>query len=216
MKQSTLFVVALVGLLLAFVAGRSYYSSSQNERAAASADATMALLVRPHSPTLGPTNAPVVIVEFFDPACETCAVFSPMVKQLVAANSDKIRLVLRYAPFHAGSETVVAALEASRRQGRFWPTLDAFFGSQAGWAPNHTSQMDLAWPYLDGIGLDFAQMRKDMTDPEIARLIAQDLDDARALNVTQTPEFFVNGKPLPSFGFAQLQALVDEALRQAR
>ncbi|MBP8273329.1 MAG: disulfide bond formation protein DsbA, partial [Acidobacteria bacterium] len=62
MKQSTLFVVALVGLLLAFLAGRSYYSSSQNERAAASADATMALLVRPHSPTLGPTNAPVVIV----------------------------------------------------------------------------------------------------------------------------------------------------------
>jgi protein-disulfide isomerase len=32
------------------------------------------------------------------------------------------------------------------------------------------------------------------------------------MNVTMTPEYFVNGKPLPSFGFEQLQTLVDEAL----
>jgi hypothetical protein len=30
--------------------------------------------------------------------------------------------------------------------------------------------------------------------------------------VTQTPEYFVNGRPLPSFGFEQLKKLVDEAL----
>ncbi len=216
MKQKTLFVAALVGLMLAFAAGRSYYISSQNEQAAAAVEATMPRLVRPHSPTLGPANAPVVIVEFFDPACETCAVFSPMVKELMAANRDKIRLVLRYAPFHAGSETVVAAIEASRRQDKFWPTLEALFGSQANWAPNHTSQMGLAWPHLEGLGLDFERMRKDMMDPEVIRVITQDLEDAHALNVTMTPEFFVNGKPLPSFGYAQLKALVEEALAQAR
>jgi protein-disulfide isomerase len=32
--------------------------------------------------------------------------------------------------------------------------------------------------------------------------------------VSKTPDFFVNGKPLPSFGFEQLKALVDAALRQ--
>ena len=52
--------------------------------------------------------------------------------------------------------------------------------------------------------------------PNLARVIAQDRDDAKALNVTKTPEFFVNGKPLPSFGYEQLKALVDEALRSAR
>lgn len=224
MKQKVLFVVALAGLLLAFVVGRSYYVASQNEQAAAvasaaassAAAASMPKLVRPHSPTLGPANAPVVIVEFFDPACETCAVFAPMVKELQAAHPDKIRLVLRYAPFHAGSETVVAALEASRRQERFWPTLEALFSSQAKWAPNHTSQMGLAWPHLEGVGLDFARMRTDMMDPEVTRVIMEDLEDARRLSVTMTPEFFVNGKPLPSFGYAELKALVDEALAQAR
>ena len=216
MNRNTVFVVALVGLLLAFVVGRQFYSSSQDEQATAAAPATMALLERPHSPSIGPANAPVVIVEFFDPACETCAVFYPMVKELMAANSDMIRLVLRYAPFHDGSETVVAALEASRRQDKFWPTLEALLNTQASWAPNHTSQMGLAWPHLDGLGLDLAQMRQDMLAPEIAGVIAQDLEDARALNVTQTPEYFVNGKPLPSFGYAQLKALVDDALRAAR
>lgn len=65
------------------------------------------------------------------------------------------------------------------------------------------------------IGLDFARMRADMMAPEIAGVIAQDLADTRTLNVTKTPEFFVNGKPLPSFGYAQLKALVDAALRES-
>jgi protein-disulfide isomerase len=216
MKQKTLFVAALSGLLLAFIAGRYYYMASQNERAEAAAGATMERLVRPHSPTLGPANAPVVIVEFFDPACETCAAFYPMVKQLMADHPDRIRLVLRYAPFHAGSETVVAAIEASRRQEKLWPTLEALFDSQARWAPNHTSEMGLAWPYLEGLDLDLARMRQDMLDPEIVRVMTQDLEDAHALNVTMTPEYFVNGRPLPSFGFAQLKALVDEELAKAR
>lgn len=216
MKRNVLFVVVLAGLLAAFIFGRSYYTSSSGQQAEASASGLMATLVRPHAPSIGPAGAPVVIVEFFDPACETCAVFYPMVKQMMAANEGKIRLVLRYAPFHAGSENVVAAIEAARRQDKLLPTLEALFASQAGWAPNHTSQMGLAWPYLEGLGLDFAQMRKDMLDPAVARAIAQDLEDARALNVTKTPEYFVNGRPLPSFGFAQLQALVDDALRQAR
>ncbi len=216
MKQKMLFVIAVAGLALAFIAGRSLYMSSQSEQAAAAAPAKMGMLVRPHSPTLGPADAPVVIVEFFDPACETCAEFSPLVKEMMAKNPDKIRLVLRYAPFHQGSETVVAALEASRRQDKLWPTLAALFGSQATWAANHTSQMGLAWPFLEGLGLDLAQLRKDMIDPEVNRVIMQDLEDAQALNVTMTPEFFVNGKPMPSFGYDQLKALVDEALSQVR
>lgn len=216
MNRNTVFVVALVALLLMFVVGRQFYTTSQDEQATAAASATMATLVRPHSPSIGPANAPVVIVEFLDPACETCATFYPMVKELMAANSDKIRLVVRYAPFHQGSDMVVAALEASRRQDRFWPTLEALLNTQASWAPNHTAQMGLAWPHLEGFGLDVAQVRRDMLDPEIAGVIAQDLADARALNVTKTPEYFVNGKPLPSFGWAQLKALVDDALRAAR
>ena len=156
-----------------------------------------------------------MIVEFLDPACETCRAFYPLVKKMMAANPDRIRLVLRYAPFHNGSDKVVAVLEAARRQGKFWPALEALLAAQADWAPHHTPQVALVWRHLDGLGLNLEQMRADMAAPEIAGIIAQDLDDARILNVTQTPEFFVNGKPLPSFGYEPLKALVDDALKSA-
>lgn len=54
-----------------------------------------------------------------------------------------------------------------------------------------------------------------MYAPDIAQIVQQDIADAKALNVTQTPEFFVNGKPMPSFGYEQLTALVNNALASA-
>jgi protein-disulfide isomerase len=61
--------------------------------------------------------------------------------------------------------------------------------------------------------LNIDQIRNDMNEPEIARLIDQDLADARTLNVRKTPEFFVNGKPLPSFGYDQLKELVEAEIQ---
>lgn len=212
MKPKTLFISAAVGLLLIFFVGTLFYSAQKADQAAKQAEANRAVLMRTHSPTLGRAEAPVVIVEFLDPACETCRAFYPFVKQLMAAEPDRIRLVLRYAPFHKGSDQVVAVLEAARKQGMFWPTLEALLAAQAEWAQHHTPQVSLVWKHLEGLGLDFEKMRADMASPEIARVIAQDLEDARTLNVTRTPEFFVNGKPLQRFGYEQLKALVDEAL----
>jgi protein-disulfide isomerase len=216
MKRKTLFIVVLVGLLLAFVLGTLFYAAVKKDQAVQLAGENAAALVRMHSPTLGKADAPVVIVEFLDPACETCRAFYPLVKEIMAANPDRIRLVLRYAPFHNGSDQVVAVLEAARKQGRFWPALEALLASQGDWSPDHTPQLALVWKHLEGLGLNLEQLRADMTSPEIARVIAQDLEDAQTLNVTRTPEFFVNGRPLPSFGYEQLKRLVDDALKETR
>lgn len=69
---------------------------------------------------------------------------------------------------------------------------------------------------MTAIGLNMEQMALDMTSMEIEKVIAQDLADAKTLKVSKTPEFFVNGRPLPSFGFEQLKSLVDEALAKTR
>ena len=216
MKQKTLFVVSAIGLLLAFVAGVLFYNAQQEKAANQLAEANRAVLVRMHSPTLGKADAPVVIVEFLDPACETCRVFYPMVKQMMAAHPDRIRLVLRYAPFHQGSDKVVAVLEAARRQGKFWPALEALLANQSDWVQNHTANVGRTWKHLGNIGLNMEQMAFDITAPEIASVIAQDLADAKTLKVSKTPEFFVNGRPLPQFGFEELKALVDRALVEQR
>lgn len=216
MKHKMLFIVALGVLLVTFVFGTTLYYMLNRNQISELPEAKRGALVRMHSPTLGNMEAPVVIVEFLDPACETCARFYPLVKQIMAANPGKIRLVLRYAPFHNGSDKVVAVLEAARKQGKFWPALEALLAAQAGWAPNHTPQVGLVWKHLEGLGLDLDRVRADMGAPEIAGVIAQDVEDARTLNVTKTPEYFVNGRPLPSFGFEQLKKLIDDALSETQ
>lgn len=213
MRKALLLAVG-ASLLMAFVLGTLLLKS---EKAPPEPTArNSANLVRMHSPTLGNADAPVVIVEFLDPACETCKSFYPVVKKMIADNPGRIRLVLRYAPFHKGSDKVVAMLEGARKQGKFWPALEALLATQADWAPHHTAQPDLAWRHLEGLGLDLAQVRADMVSPGVAQVIAQDLADSRALDVTMTPEFFVNGQPLPSFGYEQLRKQVDAALAASR
>jgi protein-disulfide isomerase len=157
----------------------------------------------------------VVLVEFFDPACETCRAFYPLIKDMMAANPGKIRLVLRYAPFHAGSEQLVAALEAARRQGKYWEAMEALLAAQNELAQNHSVDKERIWAPLAAVGLDMAKLKSDMAAADIANVIAQDLADAQTLQVRKTPEFFVNGQPLPSFGYAQLQALVAEEIAKA-
>lgn len=179
--------------------------------------ATRPELLSTHAPTLGPAAAKVHVVEFLDPACETCAAFYPLVKRIVADNPDRIRLSLRHVPFHRGSEDVVRMLEASRKQDRYWPTLEALLASQAQWAINHVVQPPLALQAISGVdvGLDLARLAADMRAPEVDQRMAQDSRDAAALQVTKTPEYFVNGRQMASFGRQQLQALINDALQRA-
>lgn len=213
--KKTLFISAAVLLFLVFAVGTLLYKAERVDQAEQHANEFQSALVRPHAPVFGSADAKVEIVEFLDPACETCKRFYPLVKERMAAHPERIRLVLRYAPFHNHSDFVVALLYATDQQGKHREALEALLAAQDDWVAHHTVQPDRVWPHLEGLGLDMARLRSDMNAPEIRARITQDLDDARALNVTKTPEFFVNGKPLPSFGWEPLMALMDEALARA-
>lgn len=215
MNQRSLLIGAAVAFLVVFAGAAVWYGNSRDGGQGTVPAAARAALDRAHAPSVGPADAPVVIVEFLDPACETCATFYPLVKNIMAANPGRIRLVLRWAPFHNGSQDVVAILEAARRQEKFWPALERLLATQPAWAINHTADFTLALMQLQGIGLDTDRLMADMTDPAIAGIIRQDVADANTLNVTATPEYFVNGKPMPSFGYEQLVQLVTEALAEA-
>ena len=174
-----------------------------------------AALASEHSPMLGAANAKVHIVEILDPACETCATFYPFVKQMLADNPDEIRLSIRHVPFHAGLGVrgPAARGEPQARQ------VLADAGRPAGLASpvgaHHTVQPDLVWPAIAGRRVEHRSADGRHECPEVEQRMQRDIDDARALKVTATPEYFVNGRPLPSFGLQQLQDLVVEALETA-
>jgi protein-disulfide isomerase len=212
MKTHAIFGIAVVVLILAFVFGSSYYKGKQAEKIGFLAQENAELFVRGHSQTWGSDDAKVYLIEFMDPACETCAAFSDFVKQLVTTNQGKIKLVQRYAPFHEGADYFVKILEAARKQGKYWETLNVMYKTQPYWTSHHVAQPEKIWQFLPKTGLDIEQIKKDMNDPEIAKLIDQDLADAKTLNVRKTPGFFVNGKPLQTFGSRQLLQLVQSEL----
>jgi protein-disulfide isomerase len=214
MKTHIIFGLSVVALIIAFVVGSSYYKGKQAEKIGFLAQENAELFVRGHSQTLGSDDAKVYIIEFMDPACETCAAFSPFVKQMIIDNPGKIKLVLRYAPFHDGADYFVKILEAAKKQEKFWETLNVMYKSQPYWASHHNPQPQKIWQFLPQAGIDVEQIRQDMDDPAIAKLIDQDIADAKTLNVRKTPGFFVNGKPLQTFGSKQLLQLVQSELRE--
>lgn len=213
--RRNVFIAAVVGLLLVFVAAAWLYTSEQARSAQAAAAKNQPALASKESPAFGSPGARVHLVEFLDPACETCALFFPEVKKLLSAHPDRLRLSVRHVPFHPGSDLVVRILEAARKQDKYLPVLEALYADQRRWVVNHRVQADQVWPSLGGVGLDLDRLRSDMNAPEVERRMTQDMGDARILGVTQTPEFFVNGRPLPSFGLEQLQDLVADELRRA-
>lgn len=194
---------------LAFGGGVMLYSGSvAGEPAPQVKTVPAANLVRPHSAIIGPKNAPVTIVEFFDPSCEACRAFFPQVKGILAANPKNVRLVLRYLPLHPGSAEAIVLLEAARVQGKLEPVMAAILESQPDW---HDGQMDAAWAAAEKAGLDVQKARAMPSDQAMAWM-EQDIADARALGVRGTPTFFVDGKPLDSFSPEQLDAQVRAAM----
>ena len=76
-----------------------------------------------HALTFGNKNAKVTIVEFFDPACESCRAFYPLVKSQIKQYKGRVNLIVRPVAFHKNVGPVVAALEATKMQGKFWDAL---------------------------------------------------------------------------------------------
>jgi protein-disulfide isomerase len=213
-SRSVLVAAAIGVMVIAVVAATLLYESDDALPQQSEATARQAALASEHSPSLGDPGAKVHIVEFLDPACGTCAQFFPMVKQWLAEASGEIRLSVRHVAFHSGSDYAVRILEASRKQDKYWQTLEALLASQNQWVQNHIVQPDKIGPAIAGVGLNFEQLMADMNTVEVMQRIEQDKKDSILLQVSATPEYFVNGRPLPSFGQQQLADLVREELRK--
>ena len=217
MNAKKLTVVGLVAIVaLLFYLGMNNYTSRVQTAQEVQVQAEQVRLVRMHSPVFGPQDAPVTIVEFFDPACETCRAFYPIVKNLMAKYPNDVRLVFRYAPFHQGSDQVVKLLESSKSQGKYQAVLEAVLAAQPSWADHGQPNIENAFKAAEQAGLDLSKARKDMENPGMQAVLQQDMEDLTALKVTKTPTFFVNGRSLPSFGPDQLAELVAEEVAKVK
>jgi protein-disulfide isomerase len=127
----------------------------------------------------------------------------------MAQYPDKVRVVIRYTPFHGeGSEVAIKTLEAARLQNVFFPVLEALLERQNLWASHGAPAAERIMIIAESVGLNVAAAESQILMPDIVAVLNQDRSDVEAVGVRQTPTFFVNGKPLDPFGEAELRRLV--------
>ena len=175
--------------------------------------ADVGVLVREDSPTLGPADAPVTLVEFLDPECEACRAYFPIVKQVMADYDGQVRLVVRYIPGHANSALAAIALEAAREQDetKYWEMMERLFERQPEWGELQEPQSALFLDVAAEVGLDTASIQTAMLAGDTT-MLERDLADAMAVDVRGTPTFFVNGEMVTESSPEGLRAAIDAAL----
>lgn len=208
-NKKLIFIGSAIALVIFFIVGANVYKNYEHKRLGFLAKENSSLFIRDYSPQFGSEDARIYITEFLDPECESCRKFYPQVKNLLKVYKGKVKLIVRYAAFHKNSKIAISALEATRKQGKYWESLELLFKYQPNWGNHHNPRPDLIFEYLPLVGVNIVQLKEDMKDNKIKKIIQQDAADLRELKVRGTPTFFVNGKPLERFGMKYLKKAIE-------
>ncbi len=223
MRKDVILLLVIAGLVViaAFV-GSNYYKSSMEKERQQPAAPLNAALIRDDSPTLGPSDAKVTLVEFVDPECESCAAFGPVIKKLLSEYDGDLRFVFRYMPLHPNSIPAGNFMEAAGEQGKFWEAQEMLFRRQGEWGERHGAPASAPKPdvpalfdkYAVDLGLDPAAVKAAINQNKYGSKFERDRRDGQTLGVKQTPTIFVNGRRLTRLSEAALKALIDEELKK--
>ncbi|MDO8339437.1 MAG: thioredoxin domain-containing protein [Candidatus Burarchaeum sp.] len=170
--------------------------------------------------SLGPTDAPVTIIEFGCYSCPFTAKSERVVKQVLEDYAGKVRFIFKPFPLpnHPFSRVAAHAAECAGLQGKYWEYKDALFARQADWRENGNPVfIDLA----RGLGLNetgFTQcvLGASQTCERIDQFIDTTFQEGLDSKIYGTPTFFINGKPLVGpQPYESFKALIDAELAKA-
>lgn len=180
-------------------------------RSAALAQAGPSLERDPADPSVGPADARVTVVEFFDFRCPYCRQMVPRIEELLRAERD-VRVVYKDVPILGPNSVVLSrAALAAHLQGRYEAMHEALFALRGN--PDEAALRRAA----RDARVDFDRMVRDMEGPEVTARIEANLAAARALGVRGTPAYVIGGRIVPgAVPVEQLRAAVAEARSQPR
>ena len=142
------------------------------------------------SPSRGPEDAAVTIVEFADFECPYCQRIAPLLDALWEKHKGEVRMVFKYMPLpmHPRGEPAARAAVAAQAQGKFWEMDRALFA-----AGGRLEDVDLDG-FASALGLDIARLHADEASPATKARIDADRKLADDLGVKGTPTLYVNGR----------------------
>ena len=162
--------------------------------------------------TKGPVDAKVTVVEFFDPECEGCAAFHPILQKILSEYPNDVQLVARYMLFHGNSFPAALALEGAGKQGKYWEMYSILLERQGEWSHQEKPVTTIFEGFAKELKLDLTEFNKSYDDLTFKAALAQDIEEGKALGVRGTPTFFINGQILMNLSYNDLKNAIDKEL----
>jgi protein-disulfide isomerase len=164
------------------------------------------------SPSLGPAEAPVKIVEFSDFQCPYCSRLSTTLEAVLGKYGKQVQLVYRHFPLndiHPYAEKAAEASLCAADQGHFWEMHHLLFQSQ-----NQLKDEDLK-AMAARLSLDSEAFGRCLSSGKSSAKITQDFNDGIRLGVGSTPALFINGRFLSgAVQLADISRIVDEEVQK--
>lgn len=149
-----------------------------------------------NSPSIGPADAKITLIEFGDLECPSCRQLDLVLRELLPRHPE-VRLVFKHFPLtnvHPWAMTAAIASQCAFHQSpaAFWKFHDAIYDAQDVISPSNVwdKMLDLA----NQQGLNSETFRTCMADPDTANEVKQTIDEGHTLSITATPTTFVNAR----------------------
>ena len=163
--------------------------------------------------SVGPKDAKVTMVEFFDYNCTYCKKSTKWVQEVMKKYPNDVRVVFKELPILEGrtrtSRNAAKAAMAAQKQGKYLEMHLALMESSV-------LSKDFITKTAKKIGLDMTKFEADLKDKahdaqlEAALVLANQIP-----GLTGTPFFVINDEFLASGNTQALQAILDRALKEA-
>ena len=161
------------------------------------------------SPALGPSNAPIELVEFSDFQCPFCYRAHPTIKQVLNTYGSKVRFVYRNYPLpnHPNARPAAEAAQCANEQGQFWAYHDRLFADQT-----KLDDADLK-ASAAALGMDAGRFNACFDTHKYKARVDADMQAGNEAGVNGTPAFFINGRMLSGAQpYDEFKKVIDEEL----
>lgn len=167
----------------------------------------------------GKADSAVVLIEYGDIECPSCAAYDPIAEALLTSHGDRVAFVFRHFPItnkHPYAMIAARAAEAGGRQKKFFELVRLMYERQSQWAGT-VSQTDPTAQfvaYAGELGLDLEKFKTDMADSSTLSFINNQIKESDAFDVTGTPSLILNGEKVEARSLEQIQGLLDQKLQE--
>jgi len=165
----------------------------------------------PRDMTVGPDNAKVTIIEFFDYNCGFCKRSTQWLKTIIEEHPNDVRVIFKELPvLEQRTKTSRSAARAALAAGRQGKYADMHFALMEGRGLTPERVRDMA----KKSGLDMKQFDKDMLDAALDRHIDDTLALAQKIPaLTGTPFFVIGDEFISGANTEQLKDVLNAALK---